>query len=391
MSERYGLLAIGGGPAGLAAARGYRAAGGAGEVAIVTDEQRMPYNRPPLTKELLRGETSENDLAIEEEDWLDEQRVTIIGSRAMAIDAGAREVTLAGGRRVSYEECVLATGGEPKRLPVPGADHPRVRTVRTLDDLRELTARLQRDAPVVVVGSGFIGCEIASSLRFRGHRVRLVSDEQAPNEARLGGDAAAIIKQWLVQDGVELHLGVEVKSIEIVEHGVEVHGADGRALTGSLAVMAGGIAPRGELAGAAGIELDDNAVPVNAAMRTTIEGLLAAGDVCKADNVSAGRALRVEHWGDALAQGEIAGRNAAGQQAEWDEVPGFWSTIGGRTLKYQAWGDGFEQAELRRHDDDGFTARYGMDGKLVGVLTYEADSDYDAAAEQIKRGDPWRP
>jgi 3-phenylpropionate/trans-cinnamate dioxygenase ferredoxin reductase component len=131
MNDQLDLLIIGGGPAGLAAARAYRRRRREGEVAIVADEYRMPYERPPLTKELLRGETGFDQLAIEDEEWLTEQRVQLISGRAVSLDAGARTVTLSGGRQLSYVTCVLATGAEPTRLPIPGADHPRVRVVRT--------------------------------------------------------------------------------------------------------------------------------------------------------------------------------------------------------------------------------------------------------------------
>jgi NADPH-dependent 2,4-dienoyl-CoA reductase/sulfur reductase-like enzyme len=159
--------------------------------------------------------------------------------------------------------------------------------------------------------------------------------------------------------------------------------------TGKVVVMAAGVTPRTELAVAAGLELSGGAVPVDASMRTARDGLYAAGDVAFALNTRARRRLRVEHWGDALGQGEVAGRSAAGQRAEWDSVPGFWSTIGSHTLKYAAWGDGFEQYRFENHGDGGFTAWYGGDGKIVGVLAHEADGDYDRGRELIGRGAPW--
>ena len=155
--------------------------------------------------------------------------------------------------------------------------------------------------------------------------------------------------------------------------------------------MATGVAPRSELAAQAGLELDDGAIPVSAAMRTARDGLLAAGDVCLADNLAAGRALRVEHWGDALGQGAIAGQTAAGVDAGWDEVPGFWSTIGSRTLKYAAWGDGFDASRLHRDGDGAFVAWYGRQGRIAGVLTHERDEDYDRGRELIAQGAPWPP
>lgn len=389
MSEPYGLLIVGGGPAGLAAARAYREHERACPVAIVADEQRMPYERPPLTKEFLRGETSASELPIESEAWLQSNAVDLIGGRVVSLDPGEHAATLSGGRELHYACCLLATGAEPARLPVPGADHPRVGVVRTLDHVRELTGRLSDGDRVTVIGSGFIGCEIAASLRIRGHPVTLVSDEAAPNLARLGDEAAATIGGWLADDGVRLLLGTPVDRIEHRDASATVV-ADRVRVEAELVVMAVGVSPRVELADQAGLELDGGAVPVDAAMHTERDGLLAAGDVCKADNCAVGRALRVEHWGDALAQGEIAGATAAGRHARWNSVPGFWSTIGRRTLKYAAWGDGYERSRLIRHGDGGFTAWYGADGRLVGVLAHEADDDYERGSRLIAEGAPWR-
>jgi 3-phenylpropionate/trans-cinnamate dioxygenase ferredoxin reductase component len=388
MSPLVELLIIGGGPAGFAAARSYRELRREGEVAIVADEHRMPYERPPLTKELLRDEIGFDQLAIEDEDWLTDQRVQLISGRAVTLDAGERTITLSGGRQLAYATCLLATGGEPTRLPIPGADHPRVRVVRTADDVRELLVRLNEGARVAVIGSGFIGCEIAASLRMRGHPVELVSDESAPNAARLGDEAAAIIREWLHEDGVTLELGTPVDRIEPGGDAATVVAGD-QQIEADVIVMASGVSPRSELAVQAGLDLDAGAIGVDASMRTGCGGLLAAGDVCKAYNLTAERALRVEHWGDALAQGQIAGATAAGGDAGWDSVPGFWSTIGTRTLKYAAWGDGYEQTHLERHGNGGFTTWYGTAGTIVGVLTHDADADYQRGGRLIAEGARW--
>jgi 3-phenylpropionate/trans-cinnamate dioxygenase ferredoxin reductase component len=388
VSDRIELLIVGAGAAGLAAARAYRELRHDGAVAIVGDEHQMPYERPPLTKELLRGEIGFDQLAIEDAHWLTEQRVQLIGGRAVTLDADERTVKLSGGRALSYVTCLLATGAEPTRLPVPGADDPRVHVVRTADHVRQLLGRLTDGARVAVIGSGFIGCEIAASLRMRGHPVELVSAEAAPNAGRLGDEAAAIIADWLRQDGVTLHLGTPVQRLE--HHGdAGIAVAGERQVEADVIVMASGVSPRSELASQAGLELQDGAVAVDASMRTDRHGLLAAGDVCQAYNLTAGRALRVEHWGDALAQGEIAGATAAGADAAWTSVPGFWSSIGTRTLKYVAWGDGYDQTHVVRHDNGAFTAWYGCAQTIVGVLTHDTDEDYERGSELIAQGASW--
>jgi 3-phenylpropionate/trans-cinnamate dioxygenase ferredoxin reductase component len=385
MSESYALLIVGGGPAGLSAARAYRDAGGDGPVAIVTDEYRMPYQRPPLTKELLRGEVGEDELALESEPWLDAHGVLLIAGRATALDPDPRRVTLSGGRSLHYESCLLATGAEPKRLPIPGADDPSVRVVRTLDHVRELLVRLDVGDPVVVIGSGFIGCEIAASLALRGQTVTLVSDEATPNQRRLGPAAGARIAGWLERLGVRLMLGAEVDRIGRRDDELYLRRGP-QHLRAPTMVMAAGVAPRSELLGGDEPRVD-GAIPVDVSMRTALPRILAAGDVAFAENATAGRALRVEHWGDALGQGEVAGRTAAGEAARWADVPGFWSTIGHHTLKYAAWGDGYERARFVPGGTEGvFTVWYERGGQVVGVLTHEADEDYARGRDLIAVG-----
>lgn len=172
-------------------------------------------------------------------------------------------------------------------------------------------------------------------------------------------------------------------------------GADGLRLTldeGGLAcdrvVLAVGAQPRVALARDAGVPVEGGAIVADASMRTGADGVWCAGDVAFATNPSAGRRLRVEHWGEALAQGAIAGRAIAGEDAVWEEVPGFWSTVGHRTLKQAAWGDGWDAAALEP-DAEGFTAWYGRGGRIVGVLTHDHDDDYESGRRKVREGAPW--
>ncbi len=244
MSAPLAMLVIGGGAAGMSAVRGYRQAGATGPVAIVCDEERMPYRRPPLTKELLRGELDESQLSLESEPWLAEQSVSLVSGRAVALDPEAHTVTLAGGRCLEYARCVLATGAEPVRPAIPGCDDPGVRVVRSLDHVRELLHRLRSAPDAIVIGSGFIGCEIAASLRRRGHGVTLVSDEAAPNVRRLGSEAGAELARWLSDEGVILRPGAGVEEIRREGDALQVTAGEAR-VGARVVVMAMGVSAAG--------------------------------------------------------------------------------------------------------------------------------------------------
>ena len=171
-----------------------------------------------------------------------------------------------------------------------------------------------------------------------------------------------------------LRLGVDVEAIEGARR---VRLAGGPSAEGDLVLVAGGVEPAGAIAQAAGLAVEGSRVRVDAHMRASRPGVLAAGDVAFAFNAAVGRHLVVEHWGEALAMGAVAGQTAAGQEASWAGVPGFWSTIGERTLKYAAWGDGYTDAHLVEHGPEAFTVWFGRDDITVGVLTHDADHDYE--------------
>jgi NADPH-dependent 2,4-dienoyl-CoA reductase/sulfur reductase-like enzyme len=224
------------------------------------------------------------------------------------------------------------------------------------------------------------------SLAHRGLRVTMVTPESSPHQRRLGEAASALVQGWLVDAGVEIRAAAKVTEIVGVgEQGI-VRLADGTVLSADLVLAAVGVEPRTELAEQAGAPLRDGRVMVDEHMRTSVPDLLAAGDVVSAYNTGAGRHLAVEHWGEAERMGEIAGTTAAGKQDQWSNPPGFWSEIGGHTLKYAAWGDGFDQAVPVHHEDGGLTVWYVTDGATVGVLTSEADDDYDRGQELVAAG-----
>jgi 3-phenylpropionate/trans-cinnamate dioxygenase ferredoxin reductase subunit len=383
------IVIVGAGPAGFATARAYRECGGSGALTLIGEEAMLPYKRPPLTKELLRDELRASELPIEPRQWFQDNDVRLLlESRASAIDPALGHVEV-NDTRLAADAIVLASGSGPVRPQLPGMEDPEVLTVRTLTDSLQIAERASAGARMLVIGMGFIGCEIAASLAMRGAQVTLIGQEALPQVGRLGGDAARRIAGWLEDLGVRLVGGTSVREID---HGRVVELEDGTRHEGDCVVLGMGARPRGELAESAELPTREGAVVVDAQMRCARTGegaqVLAVGDVAWAHNRRAGRHLRVEHWGDALEHGRIAGTVLAGHEESWESVPGFWSTIGRRTLKYAAWGDGYDEARFLDHEDGGFTVWYSRGGAAVGVLTHECDADYERGRELIGAGAP---
>jgi 3-phenylpropionate/trans-cinnamate dioxygenase ferredoxin reductase subunit len=385
-AERVAI--VGAGPAGLAAARAYREHGGLGSVVLLGDESQPPYQRPPLTKDFLRGELDAGELPIEPEQWFAEHNIELrLASRVSAIDPALGTVTL-DGATLGSDAIVLATGSEPLRPELPGIDDPAVMTMRTLADSVRLAGQVRGERSVLVLGMGFIGCEIAASLAMLGARVTLVGQDPLPQAKRLGDNVAERIAGWLDDLGVHL---VGSATVCEIHDGRTLELEDGSYLDGTCVVLGMGVSPRVGLAKRAGLEVSGGAIPVDTQMRADGAGgrVFAVGDIAWAQNASARRRLRVEHWGDALEQGEIAGRTLAGGDARWESVPGFWSTIGPHTIKYAAWGDGYEHAHTVEHADGGLTVWYSDKNEVaVGVLTHDCDADYERGRELIRAGAP---
>ncbi|MDQ3104582.1 MAG: FAD-dependent oxidoreductase, partial [Actinomycetota bacterium] len=341
-----GMAVVGGGPAGLEAVRGYLDSGGAGPVTMLSDDVAPPYARPPLSIDFLRGELGENQLPMADAAWWNSGRVRLrLGTVVERLDHADRALLLTGGERLPYSVCVLAIGSEPTPLPVAGADHPQVRQLRSLAQGRTLRDAAATATNAVVVGSGFIGCEAAASLAMRGLSVTLLAQEERPQQARLGPAVGERIAGWLRDAGVELVLPCEVQAI-VDGRRVEIAGR--APVEAELVLVAAGITPRAELAGAAGLAVDDGRVVVDSRMRTSVPGVWAAGDVALAHNELAGRRLAVEHWGEALAMGRVAGADAAGGETSWAEAPGFWSDIRGHMLKVRSVGRRLRHHPVRR-------------------------------------------
>lgn len=385
MNENKRIVIVGGGPAGLSTAQTYREAGGRAKVAILASETYPPYRRPPLTKEYLRGEISREDLQMQDQRWYEENNVGLhLETTATALDTDRKIIQTETGE-FSYDVCVLATGSEPLRLPIPGGDDPEMLVMRTVEDSSRLQERVETGSRTAVIGSGFIGCEAAASLSMRGVEVGMVSLENVPQEARLGKEVGNRILGWLGGYGAETHFGSSLKSIERENGDFNVR-FEGSSLRAQTVIFGVGVKARTSLAEAAGLEVAKGGISTDSSMRTSVPGVFAVGDISYAYNESAGCHLHVEHWGEALNHGWVAGTVIAGGEAAWNVAPGFWSTIGDHTLKYVAWGDGWDESKFVDHGNGAFTVWYGQEGICVGVLTHGRDEDYEKGREFVESG-----
>jgi 3-phenylpropionate/trans-cinnamate dioxygenase ferredoxin reductase component len=373
------LLVIGSGPAGISAAESFREHDANGSIVILTDDPDHPYERPPLSKDYLRGETDE--VAMHDAQWFAERRIELrhVG-RVDGIGVTARTVSV-GGQDMRYRSLVLACGSGPTPMPIPGGDKPL--QLRSLADAARLREAGRAADSAVVIGAGFIGCEAAASLAMRGVNTTVVAPDAAPQITRLGPDAGARLRGLLEDAGVRYVGDVAVRAID----DGAVHLDNGVTIDTDLILAATGVTPRIDLAKRASLAIEDGRIVVGADMRTSVDGIYAAGDVALTFNTTADRHVAVEHWQDAMDQGAVAGANAAGASAQWDSVPGFWSTIGDATIKYHAWGDGYERCRMLDRNT-GFTVWYESGGTAVGVLTYNADDDYDQGEKLIAGGRP---
>jgi 3-phenylpropionate/trans-cinnamate dioxygenase ferredoxin reductase component len=374
-----GLIVVGSGPAGVAAAESFRDHNADTRVRIFSADVDPPYARPPLSKEYLRGQT--DDVTLHDEQWFDDRGIELILDAAVdRLDLGERAV-YARDRRHFFDILILACGSAPVVPSVPGGQRPR--QLRSLADATVLREAADRAASAVVIGSGFIGCEAAASLALRGLAVTLVAPEPLPQEKRLGREAAERLRDLVSEAGAH-HVG-RVAVEEISDAGVRLD--NGVTIHCDLVLAATGVAPQSHIAAEAGLPIRDSRIVVGSDMATGVSAVYAAGDVALARHEIAGRHLAIEHWQDATDQGAIAGAAAAGQHAKWDGVPGFWTSIGEATVKYHAWGDGYERSRMVSHPD-GFTVWYQSGDAAVGVLTHNADGDYDLGERLIAERRP---
>jgi 3-phenylpropionate/trans-cinnamate dioxygenase ferredoxin reductase component len=374
-----GLIIVGSGPAGVAAAESFREYDADTPVRIFTADIDLPYARPPLSKEYLRGDT--DDVALHPAQWFDDRAIRLIRGAPVDRLKLTEHAVYIGDQRHVFDTLILASGAAPVTPPMPGGE--RALLLRSLADAAALRDAAEAASSAVVIGSGFIGCEAAASLALLGVSVTLAAPESLPQEKRLGSEAAERLRDLVTEAGARHVGGVAVE--EITDAGVRLD--NGVTIDCDLVLAATGVAPQSRIAADAGLQTRDSRIVVGSDMATSARAVYAAGDVALAWHELAGRRLAIEHWQDATDQGTIAGASAAAQNMKWDGVPGFWTTIGDATLKYHAWGDGYERCRMLDHRD-GFTVWYESGETVVGVLAHNADADYDLGERLIAERKP---
>jgi 3-phenylpropionate/trans-cinnamate dioxygenase ferredoxin reductase subunit len=325
MSTKPVFLIVGASLAGAKAAEELRTHGFDGRVMLIGAEPERPYERPPLTKDYLRGESGREKAYVHPEGFYAQQEIELVtGVTVTAIDPGASRVTLDDGRTIGYDRLLLATGAEPRRLHIPGADLDGVYYLRTLADCDLLRAQLDAGGRVAVIGAGWIGSEFAASARQRGLEVTVIDPQPLPSERIFGRDVAAFYRDVHAQHGIEHLLGEGVDAFEGNGAVSRVRTAGGRRIECDFAVVGVGVVPRTGLASDAGLEVN-NGVVTDARLQTAAPGIFAAGDVANAWHPFYHQRIRVEHWANALNQGPAAARAMLGQRVSYDHIPYFYS------------------------------------------------------------------
>jgi NADPH-dependent 2,4-dienoyl-CoA reductase/sulfur reductase-like enzyme len=364
------VVIVGGGGAGLAAADMLRRTGYDGPLTMLSADDSPPSDRPNLSKDFLAGTAKDDWIPLRSPEFYTERRIELVlNARVASLDVRAKSVQLESGKTYTYGALLIATGAEPVRLDIPGATDAQIHYLRTFTDSRAIVARAPSAKSVVVVGSSFIGLEVAASLRARGFAIHVVAPESQPLERVMGPEVGRVIRQLHEEHGVVFHLGRTVRRVD----GRVVTLTDGSVLDADFLVLGVGVRPAIGLAEQAGLTID-RGIAVNEYLETSTAGVFAAGDVARWPDPHSGDRIRVEHWVVAERQGQTAARNMLGYRERFEAVPFFWSQHFDVTINYVGHAERWDQVDvdgsLDAHD---CAVTYKRGGRTLAVATISRD------------------
>ncbi len=360
---------VGASLAGAKAAQELRERGFDGRVVLIGTEDERPYERPPLSKDYLRGESERDKAHVHPADYYEQHDIELMtGTTVTAIDPDGSRVTLDGGRELAYDKLLLTTGSEPRQIPAPGAELEGIYYLRSLADCDVLRRKLDDSGRVAVIGAGWIGSEFAASARQLGLDVTVIDPLALPNERIFGPEIGSFYRDVHVQHGVEMLLDQGLEAFEGDGSVARVRTTAGKVVECDFAVVGIGITPRAQLAADAGLAVD-NGIVANERLETSTPGIFAAGDVANAWHPFYEQHVRVEHWANALNQGPAAARAMLGEDVSYDRIPYFFSDQYDVGMEYSGYATSWDQVVFRGDRDGGeFIAFWLSDGRVVGGM-----------------------
>jgi 3-phenylpropionate/trans-cinnamate dioxygenase ferredoxin reductase subunit len=378
------IVIVGAGLTGAKAAEALRQEGYDGRIVIIGEESQPPYLRPPLSKEYLRGETAK--LFVQPEAWYADQRIELsLSSLVTALELASRAVVLEDGRRMAYDRLLLATGAAPRRLTIPGSNLAGVYYLRTLEDAEALHEAATGAHRVVVVGGGWIGAEVAASLRQRGMPVAMITDGSVPFERVLGKEVGSVYADLHAQNGVELVVNQRASAF-LGRGAVEAVQTVNGSIEGDLVVVGVGAEPRTGLAVAAGFHVDAGIV-VDEYLETSVPGVYAAGDVAAALHPVIGKRLRLQHWDNARKQGRTAALNILGRKEPYVRIPYLYSDQFDLGMEYTGYAPSWDQVVFRGDlASRSFVAFWLKEGRVVAGMNANIWKVNDAIEALVASG-----
>ena len=378
--ERF--VIVGGGAAGFAAAEMLRRRGFAGKVAMISNDDAAPVDRPNLSKDYLAGSAPEDWVPLRGDDWYRESKIDLkLKTAVTVLDVKTKELVLGDGSKIGFDKLLLSTGAEPVKLDIPGADQKHVHTLRSLADCRAIIAQAKNAKRAVVIGASFIGLETAAALRARDIEVHVVAPEKRPLERVFGPQLGDFIRALHEEHGVKFHLEDSVTAIEAKRAALK----SGGALDADLVVIGVGVRPRIALAEKAGLAIDKG-VSVNEYMETSASGIYAAGDIARWPDAISGERIRVEHWVVAERQGQTAALNMMGVPTPFRSAPFFWSQHYDVPINYvghaEKWDTIDIEGDVMKRD---CVVRYKQGGRVMAVASIYRDKDSLEAGVQMEQ------